>query len=292
VAALGSGKALKWLLLLIGLALLATQLVSWSKLGFDLLRFNVLCSCVLVFLLWRKRRSVLLESGGAPTLFGLVLIGFVLWKSLSPQGNLFDSSLSPLLSGLGIALLASGFKGLRQYWQEFAILFFLPVPFLLRLVVADLVGFKLSAATALAATGIVQLLGWRCSAQDVYIMTPGGMVAVFEGCSGTHAMFFLFALAIVLLVLFPTSGRIPGLIAPLAAIGIAFFVNAFRVALLIILVSGSKHAAFNYWHSGVGGLLFESTAAVIYVLFYRFILLDWKPRRPAAGDSHPNEALG
>ena len=284
-------SCLKWLLSLVGLALLATQLVTWAKMPFDVLRFSALCSVVLVFLLWGKRRALLLESGPAATLAGLVLIGFVLWKNLSPPGTLF-ASLSPLLSGLGIALLASGFKGLRQYWREFAILFFLLLPFLLRLLVFDLLGFDVSPETAAAATGIVRLFGWQASAQDVYVATPGGMVAVFEGCSGIRSMLFLFGLAVLFLVLFPPSERLPRLIALPAAVAIAFVVNAFRVALLVILVSESRHEAFEYWHLGTGALLFESASVVLFVLLYRFLLLNWKPRQPAAADSHPNAALG
>ena len=285
-------NALKWLLSLVGLALLATQAVTWAKMPFDVLRFGALCSVVLLFLLWGKRRALVLESGPVSTLAGLVLAGFVLWKNLSRPGILF-ASFSPLLSGLGIALLASGFNGLRQYRQEFAILFFMLLPFLLRLLAFDIIALDVSPETAVAATGIVHLFGWQASARDVYVATPGGMVAVYEGCSGIRSMFFLFGLALLFLVLFPPPERLPRLVALPAAVAIAFVVNAFRVALLIILVSESRHEAFEYWHLGGGALLFESASVVIFIFLYRFLLLNWKPRPPAAaGDSHPNAALG
>lgn len=283
--------ASRWLLALVGFALLAIQAVIWTKLPFNVLRFSALCSVVLVFLLWGKRRALLLESGPASTLAGSLLVAFVLWKSLSRPGTLY-ASLSPLLSGLGLALLASGFKGLRQYWRELAILGFLLLPFALRLLVFDISGLDVSPATAVAASGIVHVFGWPVSVQDVYISTPGGMVAVFEGCSGIRSMFFLLGLALLFLVLFPPSARLAGLIAIPAAVAVAFVVNAFRVALLIILVSESKHEAFEYWHMGDGALLFETGSVLLFVLLYRFVLLNWKGPPRAPSHLHPNEALG
>jgi exosortase/archaeosortase family protein len=106
-----------------------------------------------------------------------------------------------------------------------------------------------------------------------------------------RSMFFLFGLAIFFLVLFPPPGRLRKLIALPTAVAIAFVVNAFRVALLIILVSESKRAAFEYWHLGEGALVFESASVVIFVVLYRFLLLDRNPEQPVAGGSHPNAAL-
>ncbi len=261
---------IRWLLTLNGLALLGMQFMLWSKLPFDVLRFGALCSIVLLFSLWSRRESLRLESGLVPTIAGLLLIGFVLVESVSSAGSLF-ASLAPLVSGLGMALLASG--GVRQYWKEFALLVLLQAPFLLHLLVFDLLGWDPSPATAAAAAGLARILGCQAVARDVYVATPGGLLAVFEGCSGIRSMFFLLGLAITLLALFPPRARWGKLAALPAGIAIAFGINACRVALLIILVSESRHEAFEYWHLGNGALLFESASVFAFVLFYHFIIL-------------------
>jgi cyanoexosortase A len=275
------------LVLVIGLALLGTEYVLWSKLPFDVLRFGALCLMVIVFLLWQRRDALALESGPAPSVAGALLIAFVLFKSVSQSGTLF-AALSPLLSGVALALLASGFKGLRQFWKELALLVFLPFPFVLRLVVSDFFGLKISPATAFVGSGLARLLGWQVSTQGVVVDTPGGTVGVYEGCSGIHSMFFLFGLAILLLVLVPPPGRLARWAAIPAAIAVAFTVNACRVALLVILVSESRREAFHYWHLGSGALLFESASVFCFVLLYRFVFLAAKPADPPP----PHAALG
>ncbi len=260
------------------------------KLPFDVRRFYALCFIFVGCLLARKRETLRLESGPSGTFAGAALAGFVLWRSLSPPGVLF-ASVSPLLSGLALALLASGFEGLKQYWREFGVLLLSLLPFVLRSLLFDLMGFDMSPPTAVAATAIARLLGWPAQAEDVYITTPGGRVAVFEGCSGIRSMFFLFGLAVFFLLLFPPQTRLLQFIALPCALAIAFVVNAFRVALLIILISESRMAAFDYWHLGGGALVFESASVTLFVLVYRFLFLGGSPPLPAAGGSHPHAAL-
>ena len=150
---------------------------------------------------------------------------------------------------------------------------FLAIPSLLRLLAFDVVGMDVSPFTALAGTGIVRFFGVEAWVHDVIVTTNSGPVAVYEGCSGVRSMFFLFGLAFLLLIIFPPKGVLTGLATLVAAVAIAFIVNAFRVALLIQLVSAANRGAFEFWHKGDGALLFESGSVFIFILLYRFLVL-------------------
>lgn len=78
-------------------------------------------------LIWEKRHTFKYKSEILPSIVGMGLISWVLWESANlADGNIMR--LLPFASAFGVALLASGFKGLKQYWQELVILFFLGVP--------------------------------------------------------------------------------------------------------------------------------------------------------------------
>ena len=119
----------------------------------------------------------------------------------------------------------------------------------------------------------MRFFGVEASVHDVIVTTNSGPVAVYEGCSGVRSMFFLFGLAFLLLIIFPPKGVLTGLATLVAAVAIAFIVNAFRVALLIQLVSAANRGAFEFWHKGDGALLFESGSVFIFILLYRFLVL-------------------
>ncbi len=186
-------------------------------------------------------------------------------------------------------MIASGFGGLRQYWQELSVLLFPTIPALLRLVAFDVVGLHVSPLTAVAGAGIVRFLGVEASVHEVIVTTNAGTVAVYEGCSGARSMFFLFGLAFLLLIIFPPDKLLVGVATVLGAVSVAFIVNAFRVALLISLVSASNHTAFEYWHEGDGALVFESGSVFIFILLYRFFVMG---RHNDTPESEQNVALG
>lgn len=64
------------------------------------------------------------------------------------------------------------------------------------------------------------------------------------------------------LVLMPL-GWMSRLFLLVAGLGIAFVVNAFRVALMAYLVANSQPDAFRYWHEGAGSLIFSMIAVAI-----------------------------
>ena len=114
-------------------------------------------------LTWEKRDNLKFESEVLPSIVGIALIGWVLWESVNlADGNIMR--LLPFTSALGVALLASGFKGLKQYWQELIILFFLGVPS----IIASLL-FDIAPLTAKFSAFLLHYFGFDVVSEGVFI---------------------------------------------------------------------------------------------------------------------------
>jgi cyanoexosortase A len=232
----------------------------------SLLASSLLYWAAIASLIWSKRETLNLESNIFSTILGLLLIALVLIKSTFLIG--FDPFLriSPLISALGIALTASGFKGLKQYWQELLILCFLAPP---PSVLSELI--DTSPVTARLSTLLLWYGGFDVVRQGVNIVLPNGGVEVYSGCSGIENMFHLLGLSILFLATFPTH-LIQKIFVPIVALSIAFFVNGFRVALMAILAASTNKVAFEYWHKGEGSLIFSMISVMLFGIFCFFVL--------------------
>lgn len=226
--------------------------------------------------LWGKRHSLKLESGILPSIVGALLIALILWQGSTISGLALTNEtvqskapflrFIPFLSALGVGLLASGFKGLKQYWQEITILFFLGIPSIVLSSLTDI-----SPITAKFSAFLLWYSGFQVSLQDVYITLPTGSVKVYGGCSGMEAMTYLLGLAVICLVMFPIQ-RSKQIFVPIVALIIGFVVNAIRVSLMAVLIAFSNRGAFDYWHEGEGSLIFGMISVLIFGLFYLFLL--------------------
>lgn len=218
-----------------------------------------------------KHSDLELDSGVLPSVWGIFFITLVLLKSTSISGYDVFLRFSPLFSTLGVALLSSSFKGLKQYWRELLILCFLiPSPGALALLI------DISTFTAQFATVILWYLGFEVVHQGVFISLPTGSIEVYPGCSGIESMFHMLGLAILFLVIFPTT-RQEKLIVPVLATSVAFAVNGFRVALMAVLAALSNPPALYYWHKGDGSLIFSMISVLILGLYCFFLLRQSDP---------------
>lgn len=215
-------------------------------------------------LVWQKRDHLNLDSGLFPSLVGLLVLVLVLHNSaVNPSPNLLN--ISPFLSGLGLALLASGFKGLKHYWRELTILFFLGVP---KVICEPL---DISYLTAKFAAVVLWYTGFDVSLQGANLVMSNGAVNVTAGCSGFNNVFYLLGLAVLSLLMYPLSGK-KRLIVPVVAIALAFISNGFRVVLVTLLANTSDQSAFDYWHSGTGSPIFSLISVMLFGFFYLFLL--------------------
>ncbi|NQE32487.1 cyanoexosortase A [Microcoleus asticus] len=261
-----------WLLgIASGLIVLHLTLTSRTN-DTDLFGTMLLFWGVVAFLIWERHESLTFESGIFASFFGSSLIALILLKSSSISGYDFFIRATPFLSGISLALLASGTKGLKQYWQELLILGYTAIP-------PGLIGVFVDVAklTAKFSAFILHYLGFEVVRKGVFLILEKGSVEVYHGCSGVNAMLQLLGMALVFLLMFPTTvGQ--KIVLPLVAIIIAFVVNAARVALMAVLVSLSQPAAFKYWHEGNGSVIFSMIAVSIFGLFCWFAILKDQPQ--------------
>ena len=262
----------KYWLLGIASGLIALHLTLASRTNdTDLFGTMLLFWGVVAFLIWERHESLSFESGVFASFFGGALIALILIKSSSISGyDLFIRS-TPFLSGISLALLASGTKGLKQYWQELLILGYTAIP-------PGLIGVFVDVAklTAKFSAFILHYLGFEVVRKGVLLMLENGSVEVNHGCSGVNVILQLLGMAVVFLLMFPTTvGQ--KIVVPLVAIISAFVVNAARVSLLALLVSLSQREAFKYWHEGSGSVIFSMIAVFIFGLFCWFAILKDQP---------------
>ncbi len=263
----------KYWLLGIASGLIALHLTLTSRTNdTDLFGTMLLFWGVVAFLIWERHESLTFESGVFASFFGTSLIALILIKSSSISGYDFFIRATPFLSGISLALLASGTKGLKQYWQELLILAYTAIP-------PGLIGVFVDVAllTAKFSAFLLHYLGFEVVRKGVLLILENGSVEVYHGCSGVNAMLQLLGMALVFLLMFPTTTG-QKIVVPLVAIIIAFVVNAARVALMAVLVSLSQSQAFKYWHEGNGSVIFSMIAVFIFGLFCWFAILKDEPQ--------------
>lgn len=248
-------------------ALAAIQLTLADRSAdLSLLGVSMLFWTAALYLLWEKRNRLSWNSSFVASLLGLLLVAFVLLRSWVVVG--YDPIIRafPLLSVLGVSLLISGFSGFRAYWQQILIFSFLvPSPGALS-ILADI-----SVFTAQFSTALLWLCGFPARRQGVSIHLLTSGVDVYPGCSGIDSIFYLIGLAILFVLMFPTTTR-QKIAVPLVAVVIGFVVNSIRVSLMTILTAFSTPEALHYWHKGSGSLLFSMLAVAIFGCFCFFLV--------------------
>lgn len=261
----------KFLLLAIAANLMALNLnLSYSIGKSDFLSHSILFLVSALFLLWQKRDRLHLESDTSSSVFGSILLALVIYKSLHLFEGDYFIRIAPLLSLFGWGLLASGIKGLKQYWREFFLLVFLAIPW------EFLHILNISSITAKFSAFILWLLGFEVTLKGIWLILPTGSVEVYSGCSGVQMMLQLLGLSWIVFVVAKTNWQ-QKIWLTIAAILTGFIINGIRVALMAVLVALSDLEGFTYWHVGNGSLIFSAISVLIFgVICVRTIIRDNK----------------
>lgn len=270
----------KYWLLGIGVGLMVLHLtLMWRSDNVDMLGTSLIFWFAISLLIWDKRDALQLHSSIFSSFFGGTLILLVVLKSLGVYGYDIFLRISPFISVLGLGLVASGIKGLKQYWPELFILVLTAIPggLVLRFVDVALITAKFTAF-------MMWYAGFEVKRQGINLILPTGIVEVASGCSGLNSILQLLALAVVFLFMFPTS-KTQKIIVPLVAVSVGFVVNSIRVALLTLLVANSNNEAFAYWHHGDGSLIFATIAGAIFWGFCQFVILRDEPKEEVFPDN-------
>ncbi|AFZ25645.1 exosortase, cyanobacterial variant [Cylindrospermum stagnale PCC 7417] len=260
-------------LLGIGASLIAIHLnITWRDSTSEVFLINLLFLAFVCFLVKEKRYTLNLESGIFPSILGLLLIATVFLTSTSPQSFAGLFFISPLISGFGLALLASGFKGLTQYKIEFLALLFLSAHKLVSIVFKDI-----SLLTAKFSTAILWYTGFKVTRSGITITLPTGSIKVIADCAGMALILNLLGLAVLFILIFNLKWQQKILIPTVAAI-LGFMINGVRVALMAVLVAQGDKQAFDYWHFGDGSLIFSIIASLFFGSFCWFLLSINQPK--------------
>ncbi len=170
------------------------------------------------------------------------------------------------MAAIGISLLASGFKGLKQYWKPIVILFALGTPYFILSSFVDL-----SPITAGFSTFLLWYSGFEAIREGVHIVLPTGAVWVNHECSGMETTTYVLGLSMVAIVMFPLT-RIHQIFAVLGAMLIGFLVNSIRVSIMAVLVAWNHMETFQDWHEGESSRTFGMAAVFTFGLFYYFLM--------------------
>ena len=208
---------------------------------------------------------------------GVALLLAVLWCGQRILGFDFFSSLLPLLTGLGLALLAAPIHELRRFWQAFAILLLLP---LLRLLWWAVPTDPFQRASAWIAQQALIVCGYPAVRQGLTVSIPGSSVTVAELCAGINSMLLLFAVSVIFALLFPMRRPWQNLLMALLAPVLALVVNGVRVGVLaLILGSGlpNRDWWFEFFHFEWGSYVFSVIAMQLFLWCY----VGWLERQVA-----------
>ena len=263
----------RYWLLAIGSGSIAIHLtLIWRSENIDVIGTSLLFWFSAAILIWERKDDLELESDPISTILGMFLVGLVLFRSLSISGYDIFLRLAPFISALGLGLIASGIKGMKQYWQELLIVGFIAIPPGLMLSIINI-----SPATAKFTHFILWYLGFNVTRQGIHLILPPASLEVASGCSGMTIILQILGLSLLVLLMFPSTLR-QKILLPIAGILVGFVVNSARVCLMTYLLAFSGKKAFEYWHYGDGSLIFSMIAIAIFGVFCWFTVLRDEPK--------------
>jgi cyanoexosortase A len=235
--------------------------LAWRVDDTNLLFSSLIFWSATASLIWQKRHQLTLKTDIVAVLVGVTLLVAALVQSLPVTQEDDILYIYPAIVGLGIALLASGLRGLRDYWRELLLLFFLGVPEVILSRLLDP-----GELTARFAHTLLWYSGFDAIREGIVLHLPDGSVEVTQDCSGLRAMTRLLSMAILSLIWLPRRWSIKEMIGlPILAILIAFVFNGVRVVLLALLVAHGYRAAFESLHGGSTSQLFSIISILIFM---------------------------
>lgn len=181
----------QYLLLVLAASLVAIHIsIIWKTNDSNFFGGSVVFLAAISSSIWEKRDNLNLESGILPSFLGLLLITIVFLNSLFAVNSGIPLAISLFTSALSLALLASGFKGLKEFRLELLALFFLTaskvlIPFI----------FDISLLTANFTATILWLIGYEVVLHGYKIILPNSSVEVFAFCSGMDLILQMLGLA-------------------------------------------------------------------------------------------------
>ncbi len=208
---------------------------------------------------------------------GVALLVAVLWRGQRMVSSDFISSLLPLLTWVGLLLLAMPVGKLRSFLPSLSVLALLPV---MRTVEWLTPLGPLSVATAWLTKQMLSVLGFTAMHIGNKVNMPGGGVDVADACAGLSIILQLLFVAVIFAMAFPMRHRWQNGLMIVVAPLLAIVVNGMRITLLALInVSDLPHRSwwFDFFHKNLGSMVFSGIGMQIFVWLYVY----WMSRQVA-----------
>ena len=264
-----------WLLTsLLFLCIFYLNLIWRTTKSIDYLTTNILFYGAILCLLWQRKEKINIRSSIFSSFIGLILLIIVIIKTISLFH--FESiflTLVPFYSCISLALIASGFRGLVQYWKELFFAWFLFFP-------EDTIGFsinnivKITNITANFATYFLYYLGFDVTnkGNEVLLSLPnmGEYKAIVNySCTGLPMILLMLKLSLLLISFFPVQ-KSQCFSIPMVSITIGFVLGVIRVCIMTLMIP--EQVTFDYWHGAEGSQIFSTVAIMIFSGFAYWVL--------------------
>ena len=269
-------KSNRFLLLtsLLFLSIFHLNLVWKNTNDIDQLTTNILFYVAIFWLLWQQKLDIKIRSDWFSSLMGLSLLVIIIIKTISLFN--FESdllSLIPFGFCISLALIASGFKDLGQYWKELFFAWFLFFP---TGVIGNFIDsiVKITVLNAKFATYFLYYVGFNVTnrGNEVLLSVPnlGDYKAIVDyPCAGVPMILLMLKLSLLLVSFFPVE-KSQCFSIPIVSIAIGFFLGVIRVCILTLVIP--EQATFDYWHGAEGSQIFSTLAIMIFAGFAYWIL--------------------
>jgi cyanoexosortase A len=241
-----------------------------SRIDSDELTTTFFFWLVALFIIWKKRTRLVLDSTPWTNVLGIVLLGTVIYRGLVLFWHeSFVVQFLPFFSFLGLVLMTTRWRRIHEYTRPLLVFFIFTLSDYLIGILNSLFRYQLnfSQITANVTAFFLHNLGFNVAQQGIIIFLPKGSVSVGYPCTGGNLIAFLVPLSLVLFVAMPLNWQ-SRLKLLLGLTGFGFFLGVIRVALLALVVS--DQSTFKYWHEEEGNQIFSVAAFALWI-----VLANW-----------------
>ena len=249
--------------------------LQWKTTGnVDLLVTDSLFYVAICGLLWQRRGSLLLHGNFFSASIGSLLLIILLFKSI----NLFEFespliSLIPFLFALAMALISSGFRGLKIYRQELFLAWFLFFP-------TGVIGhaidrlIQITVLNAKVSTYLLYYVGFNVANRGNEVILSLSDSSQYRAivdypCAGVPMILLLLKMSLLMVAYFPLS-KFQKRFVPVVSTIIGFTLGVIRVCILTLLIPHPER--FDYWHGSSGDQIFSTLAIIIFAGFAYWLL--------------------
>ena len=231
--------------------------------------FQLLLYASVIFHIYERRNNLAFVSQFPANLIGclLIIIPYIKANFSVQEISIFWYCL-PLISAIGLALLASGFQGIKQFKRELAVIAIFPLIFVFVKLLGMLI--RITVISAKLTSFLLWYLGFNSATQGALVSVNNGVIDILSECTAIPLLIMLLKFSFVLAILFPSLLKniyLPFILSVL----ISVILSVIRLVVIALVVTDKP--AFSYWHGSQGGDIF----AVLSFLSFGAVILFLSP---------------